>query len=73
LRKLGRFKRSDEAHAGKVKRIKIKIPLDDRGNFDLGKQTEIADNYKRILELREIVKGKTEELEMLVDNIDVFK
>jgi type I restriction-modification system DNA methylase subunit len=73
LRRLGGFKRSDEAHAGKVKRIKIKVPLDDKGNFDLIKQKEIADNYKRILELREIVKGKTQELENLVDNIDVFK
>lgn len=73
LKRLGGFRRSDEAHAGKVKRISIKIPLDDKGNFDLSKQVDIANNYKKILELREIVKDKTKELETLVDTIDVFK
>jgi len=70
---LGNFKRSDEAHAGKVKKIKIKIPINDKGKLDLEKQKLIAKNYNHIIELRKNVKDKIFELEELMNNIDVFK
>jgi type I restriction enzyme M protein len=69
----GKFKRSNEAHAGKVRRIKIKVPIDDRGNIDLAKQKDIAKNYEKIIDLRKNVVDRLSELQSLVSDIDVFK
>ena len=70
---LGNFKRSDEAHAGKVKKIKIKVPVDERGIIDIDKQKEIALKYEKVLKLREQVYSKLNELKILTDNVDVFQ
>lgn len=73
LVKLGNFKRSDEAHAGKVKSIKIKFPVKDNGELDLVKQQDVARNYEKILGLRKNINAKIIELKELLNNIDVFK
>ena len=73
LVKLGNFKRSDEAHAGKVKNIKIKFPIKDNGEIDLVKQQDIARNYESILDLRKKINDRIIELKDLLNNIDVFK
>lgn len=73
LKKLGNFKRSDEAHVGKVKRLTVKLPVDNKGNIDLNKQAEIASNYQKILQLRKDVDDKMQELKVLMKNIDIFK
>jgi len=70
---LGNFKRSDEAHAGKVKNIKIKFPVKGNGEIDLDKQHDIAKNYEKIIELRKNINSKIMELKDLLNNIDVFK
>jgi len=70
---LGNFKRSDEAHAGKVKNLFIKIPADNIGKFDVKKQKEIARNYEKILALKKDVTDRIIELQGLVSNIDVFR
>jgi len=70
---LGNFKRSDEAHAGKVKNLEIKFPVKDDGEIDLDKQQDIAKNYENIIELRKNVNKKIMELRDLLNNIDVFK
>ncbi|MFW5804527.1 MAG: N-6 DNA methylase [bacterium] len=70
---LGRFSRSNEAHAGKVKALKIKIPLDIKGQIDLQKQKVIAKKYEEVLKLRESIKSKISEFESLLANIDIFK
>lgn len=73
LIELGNFKRSDEAHAGKIKRLKIKIPIDEKGNIDVKKQKEIVENYEKITELKKAIIEKISELKGLVDDIDIFK
>jgi len=70
---LGNFKRSDEAHAGKVKNIFIRVPSDSKGNIDTSKQKEIARDYEKILVLRKNVTDRIVELQGLISNIDVFK
>lgn len=70
---LGNFKRSDEAHVGKVKKLKIKIPVDDKGQISLEKQESIARNYRHIIDLRKEMASKVSQLNDLVTNIDVFK
>ncbi len=70
---LGNFKRSDEAHAGKVKNIEIKFPVKGNGEIDLDKQHDIAKNYEKIIELRKNINSKIMELKDLLNNIDVFK
>ena len=70
---LGNFKRSDEAHAGKVKSLIIKIPADSKGKINTAKQKEIAINYEKILELRNNVTNRITEFQGLLTNIDVFK
>lgn len=70
---LGSFKRSNEAHAGKVKRIKIKIPINDEGNIDSEKQKAIARNYEKVIDLRKNVTNKISEFQSLITNIDIFK
>ena len=69
----GKFSRSNEAHVGKVKGIKIKIPTDDRGNIDLEKQKMIASNYEEIVKLRRKMRDRISTLKELIDSIDVFK
>lgn len=70
---MGKFSRSNEAHVGKVKRLKIKIPATENGVPDLSKQKEIATSYERVMELKAEMSQKVQELQSLVDSIDVFK
>ncbi|MFA6411055.1 MAG: N-6 DNA methylase [Syntrophales bacterium] len=69
----GGFKRSDEAHAGKVKSIRVKIPTKTDGSIDTDRQEDIARNYEKILKLRQTFIQKLDELKSLLSNIDVFK
>ncbi len=69
----GKFKRSNEAHAGKVKNIKIKVPIDDKGKIDLSKQREIAKNYEKIVDLRKKMTERITEMQTLLSEIDIFK
>jgi hypothetical protein len=69
----GGFKRSNEAHAGKVKSIKVRIPTNSDGSINKDKQKEIARNYEKILQLRQAFIQKLDELKSLLSNIDVFK
>lgn len=73
LIKLGRFNRANEAHAGKVKRIKIRIPIKDDGSIDVDKQLSIAANYQSILELKSNLLKQLSALNNLIQNIDIFK
>jgi len=73
LVEMGRFSRANEAHAGKVKAIKIKFPVNDKGEIDVEKQKLIAKNYEEVLEMRKQIKSRIGELELLLSNIDVFK
>ena len=73
LIKAGDFSRSNEAHAGKVKNISIRLPIDDRGNIDLEKQRLIATNYESIMDLKNGIRHQIQELEKLIANIDVFR
>ncbi len=70
---MGKFSRANEAHAGKVKSLKIKFPVDDKGEIDLKKQQIIAKNYEKVIDMRQDIKTKIAELENLLGNIDVFK
>jgi len=69
----GKFSRSDEAHVGKVKKLMIKLPIDEQGDVDLAKQNEIAGNYQNIKDLRQKILNRVEQLEGVLKNIDVFK
>ena len=73
LVQLGNFSRSDEAHAGKVKSLKIKIPINEKGDIDVKKQKEIVDNYGRITALKRDISNKINEFRGLIDNIDIFR
>ena len=42
---IGGFLREDEAHAGKVKSIKVNLPTDKKGEIDLEKQNHICQSY----------------------------
>jgi len=73
LIELGKFSREDEAHAGKVKSIKINIPTDKKGEFDLLKQKEIIKNYEIVSNIRKELKDKINQLNNSISNIDIFK
>lgn len=73
LKSLGGFSRSNEAHAGKVKRVKIRVPIDEKGDIDLARQEEIARNYEEIIKLRGDMNDRISTLKELVTDIDVFK
>lgn len=70
---LGNFRRSDEAHVGKVKRLKIRIPIDNSGKIDLKKQQSIAEHYKHMVDLRREMALKVSQLNDLVTNVDIFR
>ncbi len=73
LVKLGKFKREDEAHAGKVKSIKINIPTDEKGEFDISKQKEIVKNYEIVSNITKELREKIKLLNVSISNIDIFK
>lgn len=70
---MGGFSRSNEAHAGKVKSLRIKIPLDSKGNIDIDKQSIIAANYEKVLNFKYKIKLKIDEINDNLSNIDPFK
>lgn len=69
---LGKFKRTDEAHVGKVKNLSIKIPTKE-GNINLAKQKEIYSNYKKILDFRSQITNNVSEIFGSMAKIDIFK
>jgi len=69
----GAFSRANEAHVGKVKQLSIKVPLREDGSIDLEKQKQIADNYKYILELKNLIHQNIMDMNKLITQIDVFK
>jgi hypothetical protein len=70
---MGKFSRSNEAHAGKIKSLKIKLPINEDGTINLGEQISIAENYGKIIELKNKIEEKISELQEVVNSIDVFK
>lgn len=69
----GNFTRLNEAHAGKVKKIRVKFPIDSDGNLDRNKQKSIAKNYESIIDLKALMSDHVNEIKELLNNIDVFK
>ena len=47
-----------------IEKISIKIPIDKKGEFDLGKQKEIAGKYKLIEQVKNEIK---KELDKVID------
>lgn len=70
---LGKFSRSNEAHVGKVKGLKIKFPTNGKGEIDIEKQRIIAMNYEKVMRIKQDIKSKICELETIVDTIDIFR
>ena len=73
LVKLGGFLREDEAHAGKVKSIKVNLPTDKKGEIDLEKQNQICQSYKVVNEIKQELKKKIRNLDDSISKIDLFK
>lgn len=46
-----------------IKNIHIKIPIDAKGDFDIQKQKEIAQRYKKVLEIKRNIKKELEKIE----------
>lgn len=56
--------------ANMEKKASINIPVDKKGKFDVKKQKEIAEKYKKILHLKRVLKQKIEELDEIIVEID---
>jgi len=52
----------NKAGKGKIQDIEISIPINDKGNFDIGKQNELAEKFKR---LEDIKKSISDELDKI--------
>jgi restriction endonuclease S subunit len=46
-----------------IKNVKIKVPITAMGEFDLQKQQEIAEKYRKIEEIKKSVKTELEKIE----------
>ncbi|CAG8464388.1 32559_t:CDS:10 [Gigaspora margarita] len=56
-----------------IKNVKIKIPINQKGEFDVSKQKEIVEKYQHIKELRDLVKLEKQKINDLVINIEEKK
>jgi len=56
---------SNKATKITFKLLKIKIPVDDNGNYDLERQKILAQRYAQVEERRQLLQGKLKELEDL--------
>ncbi len=65
------FDFTNKASKGRIKDIKIKIPLNSQGNFDLAKQQEVAKKYQQIEEIKEKIKIDLEKIENTKIKIDL--
>lgn len=54
---------SNKAGKARIGDIQIKIPLTNKGEFDLNKQKELAKNYKRIEDIKEQISGELKSFE----------
>lgn len=70
---MGKFDRANEAHVGKVRSLKVKLPIDDDGNIDINKQRNIVNGYKEIVRFKERIKDRIEEMLTTLNNINVMK
>ena len=61
------FKWSKTASKEKVVKLSVKIPVTTAGEFDLQKQKEIAEKYRKIEEIKKNIKIELEK----IDNIKV--
>ena len=57
------FDFSNTVIKSKIKNIKIKVPINFQGQFDLEKQKEIAEKYKQIEEIKEKIIKELEKIE----------
>jgi len=54
---------TNKAGKSKIQNIKIKIPITPSGKFDLQKQKEIAEKYRKIEEIKRSIKAELEKIE----------
>jgi len=57
------FRYDAKLYKKRLKRLEIKIPVDEEGNFDLDTQERLALNFEKLNEIKESVKNFNNELE----------
>lgn len=57
------FKWSKTASKEKVAKLHVKIPITKKGVFDLQKQKEVAEKYKKVEEIKKNIKAELEKIE----------
>ena len=61
LRQLG-YSANNNLRIGDVRKIKIPVPIDSSGNFDLAAQGEIVDKYEKVQEIKEEMVGELDSI-----------
>lgn len=61
----------NKAGKDRIKDIKIKIPINSQGNFDLIKQGEIAEKYKQIEKIKKKMIKKLEIIESMKTDLEI--
>ena len=62
---------TNKAGKSKIQNIQIKIPITSMGEFDLQKQKEIAEKYRKIEEIKQNIKTKLEKIENIKVDIGI--
>jgi type I restriction-modification system DNA methylase subunit len=65
------FRWSKTASKEKVAKLHVKIPITKKGNFDLQKQKEIAEKYKKVEEIKKNIKSELEKIESIKVDISI--
>lgn len=55
-----------------IKNVKVKIPITQAGEFDLQKQKEIAEKYRKIEEVKRNLKAELEKIENIKVDIGLY-
>lgn len=61
IRQLG-YSANNNLRIGDVRKIKIPVPIDSSGNFDLAAQGEIVDKYEKVQEIKEEMVGELDSI-----------
>ena len=64
------FRWSKTASKEKVAKLYVKVPITKNGIFDLQKQREIAEKYKKVDEIKKNIKSELEKIENI--KVDIF-